>query len=337
VVFGQNSPSKQPLPLLFSETKRTHVNLISNANHVTAYRALQNPALFQFDHYKQALIAVAAGIIIRVLLSIPTLIIRIVLGFAGFFTDLSQVTWDDDLINGIHFLESNVLQLPLFLMTLTRHLSPALDEMFMDSLRWVDFTYTRKHKEDDPATLRAQYYPNLLAWSQLPKPEKTAAAANKNKQLAAIEKFQPFLLRWGRKAGISLAVYLLSFLPYLGRFILPAASFYSLNKAAGVGPAGVISLVGLFVPRRYMAVGLQAYYASRSLVRELLVPYFSRLHFTKEQKRKWFKDREGLLFGFGVGFYLLIRLPLFGVLLYGIAEASTAYLITKVSPLLTLR
>jgi len=80
-----------------------------------------------------------------------------------------------------------------------------------------------------------------------------------------------------------------------------------------------------------MAVVLQSYYASRSLVRELLVPYFSRLHFTPEQKRRWFQDREGLLFGFGVGFYLLIRLPLFGVLIYGIAEASTAYLITKIT------
>lgn len=59
-------------------------------------------------------------------------------------------------------------------------------------------------------------------------------------------------------------------------------------------------------------------------MRELLEPYFSRVKFTSEQKRKWFRDREGLLFGFGVGFYLLIKVPLLGVLIYGIAEASTA-------------
>ena len=62
-----------------------------------------------------------------------------------------------------------------------------------------------------------------------------------------------------------------------------------------------------------------------------LEPYFSRVRFTKEQKRRFFRDREGVLFGFGVGFYILSRFPLLGVLIYGIAEASTAYLITKIT------
>ena len=62
-----------------------------------------------------------------------------------------------------------------------------------------------------------------------------------------------------------------------------------------------------------------------------LDPYFSRIHFTKEQKLQWFKDREGVLFGFGVGFFIFLKIPLVGVLVYGIAEASTAYLITKIT------
>ena len=61
------------------------------------------------------------------------------------------------------------------------------------------------------------------------------------------------------------------------------------------------------------------------------MPYFSRIHFTAEQKARWFRDREGLLFGFGVGFYIFLKIPLLGVLIYGIAEASTAYLITKIT------
>jgi len=32
-----------------------------------------------------------------------------------------------------------------------------------------------------------------------------------------------------------------------------------------------------------------------------------------------------------VGFYIFLRIPLLGVLIYGIAEASTAYLITKIT------
>lgn len=62
-----------------------------------------------------------------------------------------------------------------------------------------------------------------------------------------------------------------------------------------------------------------------------LEPYFSRIRFDKSQKRRWFRDREGLLFGFGVGFYIFLKIPLLGVLIYGIAEASTAYLITKIT------
>lgn len=38
-----------------------------------------------------------------------------------------------------------------------------------------------------------------------------------------------------------------------------------------------------------------------------------------------------MLFGFGVGFFILVKIPLVGVLVYGIAEASAAYLISKVT------
>jgi hypothetical protein len=35
--------------------------------------------------------------------------------------------------------------------------------------------------------------------------------------------------------------------------------------------------------------------------------------------------------GFGCGFFFILKAPLLGVLVYGIAEASTAYLITKIT------
>lgn len=38
-----------------------------------------------------------------------------------------------------------------------------------------------------------------------------------------------------------------------------------------------------------------------------------------------------MLFGFGVGFFVFLKIPLLGVLIYGIAEASTAFLITKIT------
>jgi hypothetical protein len=38
-----------------------------------------------------------------------------------------------------------------------------------------------------------------------------------------------------------------------------------------------------------------------------------------------------VLYGFAVAFFFFLKVPLLGVLIYGIAEASTAYLITKIT------
>lgn len=140
-----------------------------------------------------------------------------------------------------------------------------------------------------------------------------------------------FLTRYGRKAGISIAVLLLSYLPYVGKFVMPALSFYYFRTAVGPKPAIAVFASGLVVPRHYLVKFLQTYFSSRTMMRELLQPYFSRVQYGSEQKRKWFRDREGVLFGFGVVFFTIIKIPLIGVLVYGIAEASTAFLITKIT------
>ncbi|KAF2495719.1 hypothetical protein BU16DRAFT_397753 [Lophium mytilinum] len=259
---------------------------------VGAHRALQNPGLFTSDHYRQAAIAVAGGIAIRMIIAIPVIGVRILLWTLSFFINMDAVSWDNYVVDGLYFLEHSVLQVPFFLMSMMRYVTPTLDRMFMDSLQWVDQTYTQKHKSENPQSLRAIY---------------------------------------GRRAGISLAIYALSFLPYVGRFVLPAASFYTFNNAVGLTPALVIFGSSVFLPKRYIVMFLQSYFSSRSLMRELLEPYFSRVRYTKEQKKQWFRDREGVLFGFGVGFFIFVKIPLVGVLIYGIAEASTAYLITKIT------
>lgn len=289
---------------------------------VGAHRALQNPGIFTNDHYKQAAIAVGAGIAIRIAIAIPIIGIKLLLGVLSLIFDLDKATWDDTLVNGLDLIANHVLQVPLFLMTLMRYITPTLDNLFMDSLRWVDMTYVQKHRNENPNTLRDMYYPNLSGYKQRDGSTNSTSTA---------EAVTMFLWRFAQKALISLAVFALSYVPYIGRLVLPAASFYTFNKAVGLGPAAVIFGTGVFLPKRYLVIFLQTYFASRSLVRELLEPYFARVHFSKDQKRKWFRSREGLLFGFGIGFYTLLRVPLLGVLIYGIAEASTAYLITKIT------
>ncbi|TVY84332.1 hypothetical protein LSUE1_G000402 [Lachnellula suecica] len=283
---------------------------------VGALRALQNPQLFTSEHYKQAAIAVAAGIIIRLLISLPIVGIKVLLWFLSFVVDFEHATWDNDIVKGLDFIQNYVLQVPFFLMTLIRYVNPTLDNI----LAWVDKTYYAKHEKEDPAILREPYYPNLRLYA-------TRDGSTHTKSKA--EAITMFMMRFGKKAGISLAIFALSYIPYVGRLVLPAASFYTFNSVVGLGPAAIVFGTGLFLPRRYLVIFLQSYFSSRSLMRELLEPYFSRIKFTKEQKKHWFHDREGLLFGFGVGFYIFLRIPLLGVLIYGIAEASTAYLITK--------
>lgn len=249
------------------------------------------------------------------LIAIPIYGIKILLWFASFIFSLDQ-TWDDSIVSSLTFLENHVLQVPLFLMTLMRYVTPTLDDLFMESLRWVDTTYVQKHKDEDPSKLRAMYYPNLKMY------RKRDGSTNSSSTAEAVSMFA---VRYVRKGLISLAIYGASYLPYVGFLVLPAASFWTFNKAVGLGPASVIFGTGIFLPKRYLVIFLQSYFASRSLMRELLEPYFARVQFTKEERKKWFRSREGLLFGFAIGFYTLLKVPLLGVLIYGIAEAVSHY------------
>lgn len=215
----------------------------------------------------------------------------------------------------------------------------------MLSLAWVDKTYLAKHlpaSVTNPGTMVPKemqsrlYYPTLSLYEPhkdaIPPKVTDEKDALKPKTLKKNSPLKVFLLRSARKAGISLGIYFATFIPYLGPLVLPISSIYSLNSVTGPLPAGVFAFCSLFIfPKSLTVKILQTYFASRSLVRELLQPYFSRLPFTAEQKRRWFRDREGLLLGFGVGWMLLVKVPLVGVLVYGIAEASTAYLITKIT------
>jgi len=53
---------------------------------------------------------------------------------------------DEQILDGLQFIQHVVLQVPLFLMALTRYLDPRpLDDVFMTSLLWVDKTNQDKH------------------------------------------------------------------------------------------------------------------------------------------------------------------------------------------------
>ncbi|KAM3426349.1 hypothetical protein MY4824_010013 [Beauveria thailandica] len=86
--------------------------------------------MFTSDHYKQAAYAVAIGIAIRLIMSIPIAIAKLTIWLLSLFVSLESVTWDDSLINGLNFTAEYVLQIPFFLMVLMRYMVPTLDNLY---------------------------------------------------------------------------------------------------------------------------------------------------------------------------------------------------------------
>ena len=56
--------------------------------------------------------------------------VRTLLWMLSFVIDMDHAQWDNTVANGLHFFENSVLQVPFFLMTLMRYITPTLDEMY---------------------------------------------------------------------------------------------------------------------------------------------------------------------------------------------------------------
>ena len=216
----------------------------------------------------------------------------------------------------MNFIEHHVLALPFLIMTILRHIYPQpLDDLFMQSLEWSDNMYLEKHAKDDQTRqpLRPLYFKSLALYAR-------------NSPAHSTERVTKFIRRTVKRIILGLVLFLLSMIPGIGRFVFPAAGFYSLYRALGedIVLATVVGGVGLLLfPRRTYVILVQGWLSTRALTRELLDPYFARILFSDSQKREWFHEREGVLLGFGLAFYLAMRFPLLGPLTYGIAEAAT--------------
>lgn len=208
------------------------------------------------------------------------IILKLAIYLSSWIVNLDQATWDEKLLGGMDFMSKSVLQVPFLLMTLMGYITPTLDEMlvnpaqarllqpgaycchsFMQSVEWVDSTYIQKHQSENPDTLRAMYYPSLVMF-----PTKTGPRSSRPKS----EAIKMFVQRYAKRMGTLLGVYLLSLTPVIGRFVMPAASFYTFRSHVGTAPAAVIFGAGLVLPKAMIVKFLHTYFASRSLMRELV-------------------------------------------------------------------
>lgn len=131
----------------------------------------------------------------------------------------------------------------------------------MQSVEWVDTTYIQKHKSESPDTLRAMYYPSLVMFSTKGGPRSSRPTS---------EAIMMFVHRYAKRMAMLLGIYLLSLTPVIGRFVMPTASFYTFRNHVGTAPAAVIFGAGLILPKAIIVKFLHTYFASRSLMRELV-------------------------------------------------------------------
>lgn len=276
-------------------------------------RSLQNPELLSRDHFTFLIAAVVIGIGLKIALQIPTFLARS--SVAILVVVRGRPTWENHLYATIDFAQHWVLSVPYLLLKIFRHMrSEPFDDLFMTSMTWVDEVHKKKHisKSVNEATESFS---------------------------ARLRRYQPtysndFYARTGKRLLIGSLIYACSCLPNIGGFVLPSVAFWTLKGTVGSIPAlFVFSVAGLLLPKHVFVVILQTYFSTRSLTRQLLLPYFARVGrgFTHAQKAKWYREREGVLFGFSLPFFLSMRLPYVGVLVYGLAAASTAFLVSKVS------
>ena len=114
--------------------------------------------------------------------------------------------------------------------------------------------------------------------------------------------------------------------------VLSLALAFCFQKSTSSCSCRPITLPGLF-HASWSAVSSTNNAANACTNASQLKPYFSRIRFNADQKRLFLMERQDVLFGFSLGFFILLKVPLLGTVpvVYGIAEASTAYLITKIT------
>ncbi|KAG2215246.1 hypothetical protein INT46_006649 [Mucor plumbeus] len=240
----------------------------------------------------------------NVLIAIPIHVVRFILWFS---TSDKASQADEALESANRFVREIVASVPLLALLFMRYVYPKpLDDLFMESLRYLDSS----HPDRAP-------YASILAQQKF-----------KRKYWADMK---DYMLRTWKKVRLGLLLLLLSMIPFVGRFVFPAAGAYTTYKALGKTQGIAVGICFFFLPRWATMKLVRALIGMRSLMRELLAPYFVRMRMSHREKRRWFSGRKDVLFGFSGIAYIIIRLPIVGIIGYGIAQAAAAYMLTVVT------
>ncbi|KAF9174562.1 hypothetical protein BGX21_000299 [Mortierella sp. AD011] len=304
------------------------------------YIALTNPG-FKNGHLYKTLIrllvfTLIAHVVTQILFFLPVAMIGSLLRLLSFSMDADTTESQRGLetfSNKVHELTSTI---PLIGLLFMRYIYPQpLDDIFVEALSYSDQLLAQEHRiakeeqarhptEVDPNSPsiyvmdhRGPFTPALLAYPY---------------HVRHWQDMWRYMRRfWSRmKWGVLFLV--LSWIPVIGRFAFPIASFLSTIQSIGSKPLAIVFAVTSFLlPRSVSIYLLKGFFGCRALTRELLDPYFIRVGMTHYQKRKWFNYRKSVLLGFGVVFYVGCSFPLLGVVIFGLAQASAAYVLQSLA------
>lgn len=132
----------------------------------------------------------------NVLIAIPIHVVRFILWFSS--SDKASQA-DDALESANRFVREIVASVPLLALLFMRYVYPKpLDDLFMESLRYLDST----HPDRAPyASILAQQKFKRRYWADM----------------------KEYMLRTWKKVRLGLLLLLLSMIPFVGRFVFPAA------------------------------------------------------------------------------------------------------------------
>ncbi|KAI9021548.1 hypothetical protein CLU79DRAFT_703288 [Phycomyces nitens] len=251
-----------------------------------------------------SLVSIVLFCITKILIAIPLFILRIL--FWVFSGNDSEKT-DEAYEKITTILREVVSSVPFLTLLFMRYIySKPLDDLFMESLQYIDTIHPERRPYKIPVVkreFRKEHWANMKS----------------------------YVFRTWKKLRLGVAICLLSLLPVVGQFVFPAAGAYATFRSLGNTQGIAVGICFFFLPRWAVLRLVRALIGMRSLTRELLEPYFARMNMSHSEKQKWFSGRKDVLFGFSAIAYIIIRIPYVGFIGYGIAQSAAAYMLTTVT------
>jgi hypothetical protein len=297
-------------------------------------RAFRNNRFYTLKQIRLLFKAIVLSLVIQLIIMLPVWWLSCVVWLIE-QVFVSQPESMEQLVQSFYFILSSVFDIGFILISSIRFMGTHLDDLFLAALQYSNpkyyeslqkSYYSIKDSEDFPE----RFFRNQRQLSDINEYNASLILdhVKENRQ------FKLFLTRNLKRSALTLSCFGLSFIPIIGPLVIPTILLFSTHKVMGAPVAFTLFMSGMiFLDRNQSILILSSFWASRSLVNDLLSPFFTRVPFSRTDKTHWLRTREGIMFGFGMAFYWLVKnLPMVSwVLIYGIAQASTAFLVTKVS------